>query len=171
MDIALYRPEIPQNTGNIGRICVCTNSPLHIIGKPSFSLEEAAVRRAGLDYWPRLKLKLHEEWQPFLSWFQQELADGKKRKLLLVTKFGSTFHSNYSFQTDDIILFGRETSGVPEEVHQWFAKHHPEGLLRIPVAGDCRSLNLGNAVSIVLFEGLRQLNYPGLSAQHPEGLG
>ena len=157
MNICLYKPEIPQNTGNIGRICVCTDSRLHIIGEPTFSLSDTAVKRAGLDYWPRLNLSLHEDWTSFQSSFS-----GTGARTILITKFAQNPYADFKFHLDDRLVFGRETSGLPEEIVGEIQKTHPENILRIPVLGDCRSLNLANAVSIVLFEALRQNGFPGL---------
>jgi len=157
MNICLYKPEIPQNTGNIGRICVCTNSRLHIIGEPSFSLSDTAVKRAGLDYWPRLDLSLHEDWQTF----NKNLA-GSNGRTILITKFANNSYADFKFRMDDRLVFGQETSGLPAEIVQEIKEAHPENILRIPVMDDCRSLNLANAVSIVLFEALRQNGFPGL---------
>ena len=166
MELALYRPEIPQNTGNIGRIAVCTNSRLHIIGEPSFSLSEAAVRRAGLDYWPKLHLTLHENWEEFVKFFDLENT-GRQKALLIFTKFASRKHSEHKFSIDDILLFGRESSGLPSEIKEFIGKRNPDHALRIPVRADCRSLNPSNAVSIALYEGLRQLDYPDLEISYP----
>ena len=157
MNICLYKPEIPQNTGNIGRICVCTGSRLHIIGEPSFSLSETAVRRAGLDYWPRLILSLHEDWPAFQGSYSESGG-----RTILITKFAKNSYADFKFRMDDRLVFGRETSGLPDEIVREVKKTHPENILRIPVMEDCRSLNLANAVSIVLFEALRQNGFPGL---------
>lgn len=158
MDIVLYRPEIPPNTGNIARLAVCTGCPLHIVGKAAFSMDQAAVKRAGLDYWDQLQLHEHVSFEAFVSW-----ATEQKRRVLAVTKFGQTKYSDVAFHNDDAILFGNETAGLPSEVHDWIAKQSPHQLLRIPMGQTCRSLNLSNAVSIVTYEALRQLDYPGVS--------
>ncbi|MBL8021545.1 MAG: tRNA (cytidine(34)-2'-O)-methyltransferase [Leptospirales bacterium] len=157
MDIVLYRPEIPPNTGNIARLAVCTGCPLHIVGKAAFSMDEAAVKRAGLDYWDQLQLHQHASFEVFASW-----ATEQKRRVLAVTKFGDTRFSDVEFRHDDTILFGSETSGLPPEVHDWISSQGDGQLLKIPMGQTCRSLNLSNAVSIVIYEALRQLEYPHL---------
>ena len=160
MEIALYKPEIPPNTGNIARLSVCTNSPLHIIDKPAFSMDEASVRRAGLDYWDQVNLKLHENWDKFLEHTQKNEIP---QRVLLFSKFGNVTYSSIEYQKDDILVFGQETSGLPDFVIQNIVEKHPEHILRIPVREGCRSLNLANAVALVLYEGLRQMNFPGLA--------
>jgi tRNA (cytidine/uridine-2'-O-)-methyltransferase len=161
MHICLYKPEIPQNTGNIGRICVCTDTKLHIISEPSFSLSDSAVKRAGLDYWPRLDLTLHKDWVSFNNNF----ANSKGRNIL-ITKFANRSYSDFEYNLNDRLIFGRETSGLPEEITGEIASSHPENILRIPVLGDCRSLNLANAVCIVLYEALRQQGFGGLDTSY-----
>lgn len=163
MEIALYRPEIPQNTGNIGRVAFCTGSRLHIIGEPSFSMSDAAVRRAGLDYWKELDLVLHEDWKKFIEYFSIAPGENSQRSLLLYSKFGEKRYCDHKYQSDDILVFGRESSGMPEEILESARRDNPGSILRIPVRENCRSLNLSNAVSIVLFEALRQLDFPNLS--------
>ncbi|MCE9597760.1 MAG: tRNA (cytidine(34)-2'-O)-methyltransferase [Spirochaetia bacterium] len=158
MDIVLYRPEIPPNTGNIARLAVCTGCPLHIVGKAGFSMDEAAVKRAGLDYWDQLQLHTHESFAAFTEW-----AKPTNRRVLAVTKFGQTAYSSVKFRQDDLIMFGNETAGLPEEIHLWIESQGHGHLLRIPMGQTCRSLNLSNAVSIVTYEALRQLEFPALS--------
>ncbi len=157
MHIVLYRPEIPQNTGNIGRLCFCTNSKLHIVGEPSFSMDESAVRRAGLDYWRQLDLTLHADWAAFL-----EYAAAQNLRIFLYTRFARNVYSDVSYAMNDALVFGRETDGLPEEVRASIEAKHPERVLRIPVGAECRSLNLANTAALVLYEALRQQGYPGL---------
>ncbi|MDH5655317.1 MAG: tRNA (cytidine(34)-2'-O)-methyltransferase [Spirochaetia bacterium] len=161
MNICLYKPEIPQNTGNIGRLSVCTGSRLHIIGEPSFSLSESAVKRAGLDYWPRLDLTLHSEWKAFREHFSNS-----ESRILLITKFAKHSYADFNYRMDDCVVFGQETSGLPDEIVNEIQTCCPENILRIPVVEDCRSLNLGNAVGIVLFEALRQNQFTGLKQSY-----
>ena len=160
MEIALYRPEIPPNTGNIARLSVCTGSRLHIIGKPSFSMDEAAVRRAGLDYWNEVDLHLHGEWEPFLEYVTGEPEKGGTGRILLISKFGERSFSEHRFTGDEILVFGRESSGLPDHIVTKIQMEDPDRILRIPVRGLCRSLNLSNSVAIVLYEALRQLEFP-----------
>lgn len=146
--IALYRPEIPPNTGNIARLCVGLGVPLHIVGTPSFDLSEKAVRRAGLDYWEHLKLSTHSGWQDFRD-IIPDTAD-----LYLISKFGRVKYTDVSFSEGSFLLFGNETSGVPENIRSEIA---PEKTLYIPMKPECRSLNLSNAVAAVAYEVFRQL--------------
>ena len=162
VEIALYEPEIPPNTGNIGRLCCCTETKLHIIGKPAFSLDESAVRRAGLDYWDKLELKEHRDWKSFRS----SLEAGQKKtypsRILLFSRFSQYLYTEYSFQASDTFVFGGESKGLPKKIVEEISKENKEHILRIPVSTACRSLNLSNAVAIVLFEALRQQNFMGL---------
>ncbi len=170
MDIVLFEPEIPLNTGNIGRLCVCSGSRLHIIGQPGFSLEESAVKRAGLDYWHRLDLTLHEDWSAFVDYAdsrasavdQTDKSGHSQATILLYTRFAQHVYSRHSYAPGDYLVFGRETTGLPEEIRESIRARNPEHLLRIPVSGECRSLNLSNTVALVLYESLRQQGFPGL---------
>ncbi|TGL07051.1 tRNA (cytidine(34)-2'-O)-methyltransferase [Leptospira bouyouniensis] len=148
MEIALFRPEIPPNTGNIARLCVNAGVPLSIVGEPSFDLSEKAVRRAGLDYWKDLELFRYPTWEIF-----QKEKESLGKRILLVSKFGKKVYWDVSFTSQDVFLFGRETSGLPEEIH----KVHPsDQIISIPMAESSRSINLSNAVAIILYEALRQ---------------
>jgi len=157
MQIALYRPEIPPNTGNIARLAVCVGCPLHIIGKPGFLMTDAAVKRAGLDYWSDLNLTMHENFADFHAF-----ARASACRIIAITKFGRTTYTDFSFQPTDILLFGNETGGLPDSVHDSVKAVNEAQLLRIPIRKNCRSLNLSNAVAIVVYEGLRQVGFPGL---------
>ena len=161
MEIALVRPEIPPNTGNIARLCVCTGTALAIIGKPSFSMDAAAVRRAGLDYWHLLQLEQFADWTSFAG-----ARSG--RRLFALTRFASRPYTEARFRADDVLIFGSESAGLPLEITQELARCSPESLLRIPVGADCRSLNLANAAAIVLYEALRQTGFPGLVIEAPK---
>ena len=144
--VALVEPEIPPNTGNIARLCAATNVPLHIIGATGFRLDDKAVRRAGLDYWPHVVLSRH----PTLSDLNESLPAA--RFLYLTTKAPRSY-TDWTFQTDDCLVFGRETRGLPEAV----LKSNWERCLTIPMPNaKVRSLNLATAVGIVLYEALRQ---------------
>ncbi|EYE89070.1 tRNA methyltransferase [Fervidicella metallireducens AeB] len=152
LNIVLYQPEIPQNTGNIGRTCVLTNSKLHLIKPLGFSVEDKHLKRSGLDYWPLLNVKYYENFDEF---YQMH----KDKKIYLSTTKGGKFYHEVSYSMDDFIMFGRESSGVPKEVAQLFK----ENLIRIPMIETTeRSLNLSNCVSIIAFEALRQLGFPNM---------
>ena len=150
LNIVLYNPEIPQNTGNIARTCVLTDSKLHLIKPLGFDINEKQVRRAGLDYWKDLNLEIHESYEEFMIKYGDE-------RIFLATTHGGTHFDEISFQEGDFIMFGRETSGVPDEVHNRHAG------LRVPmVKSSTRSLNLSNTVAIVAYEALRQIGFPNM---------
>lgn len=151
ISVALVEPEIPQNTGNIARLCAATRTPLHIVGVTGFRLDERAVRRAGLDYWDEVQLTRH----PNLPALQHALKD--HRFVYLSTKAERSY-VDWSFGEDDCLVFGRETRGLPTELLRANWDH----CLKIPILNPkVRSLNLANAVSIVLYEALRQTNLVG----------
>lgn len=145
MHIVLLHPEIPENTGNIARLCAATGSPLHLIRPLGFRLDEKRMKRAGLDYWEHVTLLVHDSWEAFC-------AIHKGRTWLVSTK-GEKCYSDVQYQADDALCFGSETCGLPKAMYQT----HAESLLQIPMNPKVRSLNLGNAVAIVLYEALRQL--------------
>ncbi|MGG7144814.1 tRNA (uridine(34)/cytosine(34)/5-carboxymethylaminomethyluridine(34)-2'-O)-methyltransferase TrmL [Clostridium nigeriense] len=148
LNIVLYQPEIPQNTGNIARTCVLTNSTLHLIKPMGFKIDDKQVKRAGLDYWSELKLEIHESYEDFMKKYGNE-------RIFLATTHGGEHYDEVSFKEGDFIMFGRETSGVPEEVH-----NAHEGI-RIPmIKTSTRSLNLSNTVAIIAYEALRQIGFP-----------
>ena len=144
--VALVEPEIPPNTGNIARLCAATNVPLHIVGATGFRLDDRAVRRAGLDYWPNVILSRHTT----LSSLQESLP--ASRFLYLTTK-ATRSYTDWTFGLDDCLVFGRETRGLPESV----LESNWDRCLTIPMPNPkIRSLNLATAVAIVLYEALRQ---------------
>jgi tRNA (cytidine/uridine-2'-O-)-methyltransferase len=146
--VALVEPEIPPNTGNIARLCAATNVPLHIIGATGFRLDDRAVRRAGLDYWPQVVLSRHAT----LSHLHESLPEA--RFLYLTTKAVKSY-TDWAFLPDDCLVFGRETRGLPEPV----LRSNWDRCLTIPMPNKkVRSLNLATAVGIVLYEALRQTN-------------
>mgnify|MGYP003447669648 FL=1 len=148
LNIVLYQPEIPQNTGNIARTCVLTNSTLHLIKPMKFKIDDKQVKRAGLDYWSELKLEIHESYEEFIKKY------GDKR-IFLATTHGGEHYDEVSFKEGDFIMFGRESAGVPEEVH-----NAHEGI-RVPmIKTSTRSLNLSNTVAIIAYEALRQIGFP-----------
>lgn len=148
LNIVLYQPEIPQNTGNIARTCVLTNSTLHLIKPMKFKIDDKQVKRAGLDYWSELKLEIHESYEDFMKKYGD-------KKIYLATTHGGEHYDEVSFKEGDFIMFGRESSGVPEEVH-----NAHEGI-RVPmIKTSTRSLNLSNTVAIIAYEALRQIGFP-----------
>ena len=150
LSVALVEPEIPPNTGNVARLCAATNTPLHIVGVTGFRMDDRAVRRAGLDYWPEVKLTRYRD----LNALYQSLPEA--RFVYLTTK-ADRFYTDWSFQSDDCLVFGRETRGLPEDLLRANWDH----CLKIPILNpNVRSLNLATAVGIVLFEALRQLGNP-----------
>lgn len=149
MDIVLVEPQIPQNTGSIARTCAATDTPLHLVGPLGFDLSEKAVRRAGLDYWPHVKLARHGTWEDYIETRQP-------RKVWLFSKFGTRLYTTADFAHGDALVFGSETKGLGAE---FLANYPTDQVLRIPIVTDyVRSLNLSNAVSIALYEARRQLN-------------
>lgn len=148
MDIVLVNPQIPQNTGSIARTCAATQTPLHLVGKLGFDLSEKSIRRAGLDYWPWVPLNQHKSWQEYLQ-------KAQPAKVWLLTKYANKIYHQASFTPNDAIVFGSETKGLGQD---FLAQYPPEQLLKIPMTcPEVRSLNLSNAVSIVLYEARRQL--------------
>jgi tRNA (cytidine/uridine-2'-O-)-methyltransferase len=153
-NVVLVEPEIPPNTGNIARLCAATNSVLHLVGRLGFSIDEHAVRRAGLDYWHLVELRQHDTLE------LAEQSDPDARTWLFSGK-SSTSYLNVRFQPGDRLVFGKESVGLPDSLLQARAS----SVIAIPTLGQVRSLNLANAVSIALYEALRQvgaLNDTGL---------
>jgi tRNA (cytidine/uridine-2'-O-)-methyltransferase len=149
LNIVLVAPEIPQNTGTIGRLCVCTDARLHLIKPLGFSLDESRIRRAGLDYWKYLDVHVHETWQAFLA------REAPGQLVFASTKGGRNLY-DARFRNDDYLVFGNETGGLPDDLYRTYA----DSLYVIPMPGEhARSHNLANAVSIVLYEALRQLKW------------
>ncbi|MDO5690023.1 MAG: tRNA (uridine(34)/cytosine(34)/5-carboxymethylaminomethyluridine(34)-2'-O)-methyltransferase TrmL [Tissierellia bacterium] len=150
--IALYEPEIPSNTGNIGRTCLLTGSRLHLIRPLGFRLDDKLIRRSGLDYWKDVDIRVHDSYAEFLEYL------GDQRLWIISTK-GREYYHNVSFQDGDHFLFGRESSGLPEDImEQW--KHNS---LRIPmIQSSTRSLNLANTAAILTYEAKRQLGFSNM---------
>lgn len=151
MNIVLLEPEIPANTGNIGRTCVATGTRLHLIEPLGFDIDEKAVRRAGLDYWKDLDLTVYSDYADFLN-------RNPGARLFMATTKAKRSYTAVNFAPDDYIMFGKESAGIPEEI----LMEHEETCIRIPMIGDIRSLNLGNSVAIVLYEALRQNDFAGM---------
>ena len=155
LNIVLYEPEIPSNTGNIGRTCVATGTRLHLIEPLGFRLNEKTVRRAGMDYWEHLDVTRYDDWTDFL-----ERNPGAK--IYMATTKAKHVYTEVSYEPDCYIMFGKESAGIPEEI---LVAYEPY-CVRIPMIGDIRSLNLSNSVSIALYEALRQ---HGFSQMNLEG--
>lgn len=145
LNIVLLEPEIPANTGNIGRTCVATGTRLHLIEPLGFRLNEKAIRRAGMDYWKDLDVTTYINYEDFL-----ERNPGAK--IYMATTKGKKTYTEVSYEPDCYLMFGKESAGIPEEI----LVEHQETAIRIPMIGDIRSLNLSNSVAIVLYEALRQ---------------
>ena len=145
LNIVLYEPEIPANTGNIGRTCVATGTKLHLIEPLGFSLSEKALKRAGMDYWSQLEVERYVNYEDFLQ-------RNPGAKIYMATTKVKKIYSEASYEPDCYIMFGKESAGIPEEI----LVEHPEECVRIPMIGETRSLNLSNSVAIVLYEALRQ---------------
>ena len=179
INIVLHEPEMPANTGNIGRTCVATGSSLHLIEPLGFRVNDKMLERAGLDYWPRLDVHYYND----INHFYEEIAKqegsgicgaaaqegrdmcvtagkegGRAPKIFYATTKGRHRYSDVEFCDGDYIMFGKESAGIPEEI----LIQHPDECIRIPMLPDERSLNLSNSVAIVLYEALRQLKFPGL---------
>lgn len=147
MNIVLFEPDIPGNTGNVGRSCLATDSTLHLVGRLGFSLDDAYVRRSGLDYWKKVQLVKHKDWEAFIAAIPPEAP------LYFFTKKAKRDFWSATFRPESYLIFGCETSGLPAVFHERYAKQ----LYRIPmVPGSVRSLNLSTSVGIVLYEALRQ---------------
>lgn len=145
MHIILHQPEIPGNTGNIGRTCVATGTPLHLIEPLGFRLDEKSIRRAGMDYWQHLDVRRYMNYEEF-----KEKNPGAK--IWMATTKAKRTYTEVAFGPDDYIMFGKESAGIPEEL----LVENEENCIRIPMLPAIRSLNLSNSVSIVLYEALRQ---------------
>ena len=147
LNIVLIMPEIPQNTGSIGRFCVCLDAELHLIKPLGFSLDDTHLKRAGLDYWPNLRYSLHNNWEAFLE------KENPARMMFATTK-GTKSYLDYTFKPDSYLIFGNETRGLPVS----FYKQYEPSLYTIPMPGaHARSHNLSNAVAIIGYEAYRQI--------------
>ena len=157
LSVALVEPEIPPNTGNIARLCAATNVPLHIVGVTGFRLDDRAVRRAGLDYWPEVQLSRHANLEALYQALPQS------RFVYLTTKAQRSY-IDWTFAASDCLVFGPETRGLPEEL----LRKNWSNCLRIPIRNPkVRSLNLATAVGIVLYEALRQTETNDRTQEHP----
>lgn len=154
MHIVLHEPEIPQNTGNIARTCAATGAKLHLIEPLGFSIDEKALKRAGLDYWHLLDVKTYKNFEEFLE-------ENNHPKIYMATTKAKHTHVEVQYDEDSYIMFGKETAGIPEEI----LVNYPETCIRIPMVKEARSLNLSNSVAIVLYEALRQTDFKLLQTQ------
>lgn len=145
MHIILHQPEIPANTGNIGRTCVATGTSLHLIEPLGFRLDEKSIRRAGMDYWEHLDVTRYMNYEEFKQMHPQA-------RIWMATTKARQVYSDVTFAPDDYIMFGKESAGIPEEI----LVENEEMCIRIPMLEQIRSLNLSNSVAIVLYEALRQ---------------
>ncbi len=154
MHIVLHQPEIPANTGNIGRTCIATGTSLHLIEPLGFRLDEKSIKRAGMDYWEHLDVTRYMNYQEFM-----EKHPGAK--VWLATTKAKRSYAEVSFGPDDFIMFGKESAGIPEEI----LVDHEEDCIRIPMLPEIRSLNLSNSVAIVLYEALRQNHFSSMQME------
>ena len=151
MEIVLYEPEIPGNTGNIARLCAANHMTLHLIKPLGFSIDDKHVKRAGLDYWHLVDVQVHES-------IEELYAKYPDRRYFYATTKAPHTHSEVAYQLGDMLVFGPESRGLPEDL----LKGYEESCIRIPMVDQARSLNLSNAVAIISYEAMRQLDYPDL---------
>lgn len=151
VDIVLFQPEIPGNTGNVIRLCANTGCPLHLVRPLGFDLDDSKLKRAGLDYHEWASLRVHDDWDAMLRHFAG-------RRLLAMTTRGSHSAFAHDFAADDVLVFGPETRGLPADILDTFA---PIQRLRLPMQANSRSLNLSNAVAVMAYEAWRQTGFPG----------
>ena len=154
MNVVLLEPEMPTNTGNIGRTCVATHTRLHLIEPLGFKLNEKMLKRAGLDYWDKLDVTVYCDFQDFL-----ERNPGAR--IYMATTKARKVYTEVSYEPDCYLMFGKESAGIPEEI----LVRHQEDCVRIPMWGEIRSLNLSNSVAIVLYEALRQNGFSQMQMQ------
>lgn len=152
INIVLHEPEMPANTGNIGRTCVAAGARLHLIGPLGFSLSEKMLKRAGLDYWDKLDVTVYDDYADFL-------ARNPGAKIYMATTKAHKVYSEVAYESDCYIMFGKESAGIPEEI----LVDNEDTCVRIPMIGDIRSLNLSNSVAIVLYEALRQQDFASMN--------
>ena len=151
LNIVLFEPQIPQNTGNIARTCAATGSRLHLIRPLGFDISDKAVKRAGLDYWHLVEVRDYENLEDFF-------AKNDVRQMWCLSTKAPRCYTEAHYEDGCYLFFGKETKGLPED----FLREHFEECVRIPMREDARSLNLSNAVAVTVFEALRQLSFPGL---------
>ena len=153
LHIVLVEPEIPPNTGNIARSCAITGCELHLVKPLGFSIDDKSLKRAGLDYWPYVTVHVHDDLDSFMK-------ENEGRRMFFATTKGSRSYAEVEYEDGDMILFGRETKGLPTEL----IRANGDMTIRIPMSSDTRlrSLNLSNSAAIIMYEAMRQLGFPGL---------
>ena len=151
LNIVLHEPEIPANTGNIGRTCCATGTRLHLIGPLGFSISEKALKRAGMDYWEHLDVTVYDDYDDFLK-------KNPEAKIYYATTKAPNIYSEVSYEPDCYIMFGKESAGIPESI----LVGHQDTCVRIPMNPEIRSLNLSNSVAVVLYEALKQNEFKGM---------
>ena len=154
LNIVLYEPEIPANTGNIGRTCVATGTRLHLIEPLGFLINDKMLKRAGMDYWDKLDVHTYVSYEDFLQ-------KNPGAKIYMATTKSKQTYTDVHYEDDCYIMFGKESAGIPEEI----LKEHPDTCVRIPMLGETRSLNLSNSVAIVLYEALRQNSFDHMTLE------
>lgn len=154
LNIVLLEPEIPANTGNIGRTCVAAGARLHLIEPMGFQISEKQVKRAGLDYWDKLDVTIYDSYRDFMK-------KNPEVKIYMATTKARRIYTEAAFEEDCYIMFGKESRGIPEEI----LVENEENTIRIPMYEDIRSLNLGNSVAVVLYEALRQQGFAHLNTK------
>lgn len=156
MNVVLLEPEMPSNTGNIGRTCVATNTRLHLIEPLGFKLNEKALKRAGLDYWDKLGVHVYSDYQDFLEKNPDALG-----KMYFATTKAHKVYSEVDYEPDCYLMFGKESAGIPEEI----LVENEDHCVRIPMWGEIRSLNLSNSVAVVLYEALRHNDFEKMALE------
>ena len=154
LNIVLFEPEIPANTGNIGRTCVATNTRLHLIEPLGFRLDEKSLKRAGMDYWKDLDVTTYIDFDDFME-------KNPGAKIYMATTKAANVYTEVNYESDCYIMFGKESAGIPEEI----LVDYKNTSIRIPMVGDIRSLNLANSVAIVLYEALRQNEFENMTTE------
>ncbi|WP_411349472.1 tRNA (uridine(34)/cytosine(34)/5-carboxymethylaminomethyluridine(34)-2'-O)-methyltransferase TrmL [Paenibacillus sp. WLX2291] len=151
LHIVLVEPEIPGNTGNIARTCAATGIHLHLVRPLGFKTDDATLKRAGLDYWHAVNIEYHDS-------FEEVQKSYSGHRFFYATTKAKNKYSDYTFQDGDFFVFGKETKGLPPEL----IAANPDTAIRMPMTGDVRSLNLSNSAAVIVYEALRQLDFPGL---------
>ena len=154
LNIVLFEPEIPANTGNIGRTCVATGTRLHLIEPLGFRLNEKSIKRAGMDYWEHLDVTRYINFEDFLE-------KNPGAKIYMATTKGQHVYTEVNYEPDCYIMYGKESAGIPEEI----LVKNPDTCIRIPMLSEIRSLNLSNSVAVVLYEALRQNNFESMKLE------
>ena len=154
MNIVLHEPEIPANTGNIGRTCTATGTSLHLIRPLGFHINDKMLKRAGMDYWDKLDVHYYDDFEDFLE-------KNPGAKIYMATTKSKQCYTDVQYEKDCFIMFGKESAGIPEEI----LVDNEDTCIRIPMIGDIRSLNLSNSVAIVLYEALRQGDFASMNLE------